>query len=266
MGNSPSPIVTFLTDFGSADEYVGCMKGEVLKRCRDAIFVDLLHGVEPGDIVRGALALAAAVPHFPVGTIHVAVVDPGVGSERRPLAVDCGAYTLVGPDNGILSLAMSPDAIVYELNRDEFFAKRVSTTFHGRDVFSPIAGHLAAGKTAGELGSPVADLVTVDLPHPVRAKDGVVGEVLYADRFGNLVTSLTRADLAAADADAVVTLGDVAVGPLRTTYSDEAPGGLIAVVGGTDRLEIAVANGSARDRFGPRGARGTRVHFGPGRA
>ena len=261
MGAATRPVVTFLTDFGSVDEYVGCMKGEVLRRCRDAVLVDLSHGIEPGDVLRGALALQAAVPSFPEGTIHVAVVDPGVGSSRRALVVDCGTYRLVGPDNGILAPATTADASVYVLDRAEFFAAKISRTFHGRDVFGPVAGHLAAGRPARDLGTPVADMVTLSLPTARRAADGVVGEVLYADRFGNLVTTIASPDLAGLGAAPEVTLGDVVIGRLRATYSDGAKGEVVAVVGSTDRVEIAVVEGSARERFGARGGRGTRVHI-----
>lgn len=255
------PVVSFLTDFGSADEYVGVMKGQVLRRCREAVLVDISHDIDPGDVRRGALALANAVPHFPDGTIHVAVIDPGVGSERRALVVDCGSCLLLGPDNGLLSVAMSAGARAYVLDRAQFFAPQVSATFHGRDVFAPVAGHLAAGRVVQELGSPVSEVQLLRLPVPRSVEGGVVGEVLYSDRFGNLVTSIDRGRIESLDCDACVMLGDVTIGSIRCTYADAPADTLVALVGSTDRLEISVVGGSAAARFGPRGARGTRVQI-----
>ena len=234
----------------------------MLRRCRDAVLVDISHEIDPGDVLRGALALANAVPHFPDGTIHVAVIDPGVGSERRALLVDCGDCLLVGPDNGLLSLAMASGAQAYVLDRAEFFLSQVSTTFHGRDVFAPVAGHLALGRTAEEMGSPVSEIQLLRLPIPRSIEGGIIGEVLYADRFGNLVTSIDRVSIKSLDDDACVMVGDVAIGSIRSTYTDAPEDAFVALVGSTDRLEISVVGGSAAARFGPRGARGVRVQIG----
>jgi S-adenosylmethionine hydrolase len=262
VGAPPSPIVTFTSDFGSFDEYVGVMKGEVLRRCRDAVLVDLSHDIDAGDVLRGALILEAAVSHFPPGTIHVAVVDPEVGSSRNPLLVDCGDYILVGPDNGLLCAAMTDDAKVYILDQSEFFLPHVSSTFHGRDLFAPIAGHLASGRLPAELGSVTTDLCKIAISAVQSVEDGAVGEILYADRFGNLVTNIARGDLPAIPSSLTVTVGDVEIGEIRRTYSDGDSASLIALFGSDDRLEIAVVGGSAAARFGSRAARGTRVQVG----
>jgi S-adenosylmethionine hydrolase len=251
-----------LSDFGSADEYVGVMKGDVLRRCGDAVIVDISHEIDPGDVTRAALALANAVQHFPDGTIHVAVVDPGVGSERRALLVDCGNCLLVGPDNGLLSLAMPSGAQAYALDRAEFFVSEVSATFHGRDVFAPVAGHLAAGRVAREMGSPVAEIQLLRLPMPRSIEGAIIGEFLYADHFGNLVTNIDRVNIESLDDDACVVVGDVAIGSIQSTYTDAQEDALVALIGSTDRLEISVVGGSAAARLGPRGARGASVRIG----
>ncbi len=237
------------------------MKGAVLTRCRDATLVDITHEIEPGQVTRGALALAAAVGHFPVGSIHIAVVDPGVGSARKSLVIDCADYVLVGPDNGLLMLACTPEANAYVLDRSEHYAGDVSATFHGRDVFAPTAGRIAAGATPEELGSrvPLDSLVAVDLPKPRATQTGLVGEVMYADHFGNLVTNLSREDIGALGGTVAVTIAETDIGPLRRTYADAAAGVLIALIGSNDRLEVALVGGSAGNHLSGLTAPGAQV-------
>lgn len=257
-----APPVALLTDFGYADPYVGAMKGAILSVCPGATLVDLVHDLPAHDVLAGALALEAAHPHFPPGTIFVAVIDPGVGSARRGLALAVSGRTFVGPDNGLFTLVLGPDARVHALEDTRFFRSPVSPVFHGRDVFGPVAGHLALGRRLEELGPALSHTVRLNLPTPRRTVWGYEGEVLHVDRFGNLITSLTVAEvdsLAAGTPAAVRTLiGSCAV-PLVRTYSDVAEGVPLALVGSGGRLEVAVHRGRAAQALGA--GRGTIVRL-----
>ncbi len=239
------PLVALLTDFGLADPYVGAMKGAILSVCPDATLVDLVHELPVHDVLAGALALEAAHAFFPSGTVFVAVVDPGVGSARRGLAIATGGWTFVGPDNGIFTLVLGTDARVHALENAEFFRKPVSAVFHGRDVFGPVAGHLALGRGLEEMGPTVLEAVRLDFPTPRRDGAAWQGEVLYVDRFGNLVTSLTAAEVASLPgADLRVCFGPH-VFPVVATYSDRSEGMLLALLGSGGRLEVAMNRGNA---------------------
>lgn len=248
-----SPLVALLTDFGSADPYVGAMKGAILSACPEARLVDLVHELPPHDVLAGALALDAAHPTFPAGTVFLAVVDPGVGSARRGLALEAGGRLFVGPDNGLFTLVLRdhPDARVHGLEDARLFRSPVSPVFHGRDVFGPVAGRLAGGLAIAAVGPSVFDPVALDLPEPRRlGADEWEAEVLHVDRFGNLTTGLPGRALEDAR-EVQVVVGGVAV-PFVRTYSDVAPGGLCALVGSSGRLEVAAREGSARERLGAR--------------
>jgi len=249
-----APIVTLTTDFGTRDPWVGIMKGVILGIAPTARLVDLSHDVAAQDILEGALCLEAAAPFFPRGTIHLAVVDPGVGSARRAIAVRAGGQYYVGPDNGLLSLAFAqaptPMAAV-ELTAAEYRLSPLSRTFHGRDLFAPAAAHLAAGVALERFGRAIADPVRLVLPVSQRAGDHVRGEVLAVDRFGNLVTSLRGEDLSGlASSKLVVEIGEVRLGAPLSAYADAPPGGLGAIVGSTGRLEIFARDGSAHAMLG----------------
>ncbi len=205
------PIVTFTTDFGFSDGYVGAMKGVVLSLAPDARLVDITHGIAAQDVAGGAIALAQAASLFPRGTIHVAVVDPGVGGARADVVVASGGSVFIGPDNGVLSLAAAAEPRqVYRIDAAAFRREPVSPTFHGRDVFAPTAGRLAAGAAPADVGPPMASLVELDPPLVRRVGDRVEGRVTYVDRFGNLLTSLA-ADLVWPDAhiEVIGARGDV---------------------------------------------------------
>jgi hypothetical protein len=239
------PVITLTTDFGLRDPFVGIMKGVLLSICPSARLVDLTHGVEPQDIQGAGLALEGAVAFFPPGTVHLAVVDPGVGSARRALAVRAPGYYLVGPDNGLFTFALEEIGwTAVALTAAEYRLPEVSRTFHGRDVFAPAAAHLARGVAPERFGPAVDDPVLVPWPE-VRAVGGAVaGAVLHVDRFGNLITSIA--------ADAVEALGaGVSVHiagrhlPLVGTYADLPLGAAGALIGSGNRLEVAVREGSA---------------------
>ena len=251
-----APIITLTTDFGTRDPWVGIMKGVILGICPGVELVDLGHDIAPQDVLEGALCLEAAVRFFPAETIHLAVVDPGVGGSRRGVAVQAGGQCFVGPDNGLLSLAVAqaggPTEAVELANR-AYRLEPLSRTFHGRDLFAPAAAHLAKGVPLARFGSSVTDLVTLSLPPAQRADGRVLGEVIGVDRFGNLVTSVTEADLAGLDGGPralVVEVAGVAVGAPVAAYAEAPLGGAGAVVGSTGRLEIFVREGSARALLG----------------
>ncbi|OGL05760.1 MAG: hypothetical protein A3I03_10345 [Candidatus Rokubacteria bacterium RIFCSPLOWO2_02_FULL_68_19] len=255
-----APIITLTTDFGTRDPFVGAMKGVILGIAPDARLVDLTHEIAPHDVLEGALALEAAAGFFPPGTVHLAVMDPGVGSSRRPLAVAAQGQFFVGPDNGLFSFALAGQGwSAVCLEAAAYRPPRVSRTFHGRDVFAPAAAHLALGTPLPNFGRAVTDPVLIPWPTARRQGDGLVGEVVHADRFGNLVTSVRAADLEAlGPAEAlVVELEGEEVGSIVGCFADIPAGGAGALVGGSDRLEIAVREGSAAASTGAR--RGSRI-------
>jgi S-adenosylmethionine hydrolase len=244
------PIVTLTTDFGSRDGYAGAMKGVVLSLAPGATVVDITHGVPPQDVVAGAVALAQAAPLFPPGTIHVAVVDPGVGGARADLLVEAGGSFFVGPDNGVLSLAARAGRRIYRIEAPAFRREPVSPTFHGRDVFAPTAGRLAAGAPASDAGPRVENMTDLAPPVLARRKGGVEGQVIHVDAFGNLITSLGAEHVPPEASIEVEGTGGVYHPVLARTFSDVAAGALVAYVGSGGQLEIARRNGSAAAHVG----------------
>ena len=231
------------------------MKGVILGICPAARLVDLSHDIGPQDVLEGALCLEAAVSFFPKGTIHLAVIDPGVGASRRPMALRSAGQCFVGPDNGLFSLVLERGGRrveAVELTSAEYRLARVSRTFHGRDIFAPAAAHLASGVPLERLGRAMTDPVRLVLPSSRREDGLVAGEVIGADRFGNLLTSVTEADLAGLDGPLglVVEIGGIRVGAPVAAYSEALPGSVGAVVGSTGRLEVFVRDGSAQAALG----------------
>lgn len=249
----PRPTIAFLSDFGTRDHYVGAMKGAALTICPDAALVDITHEIEPQDVLQGALELDAAFRFFPPGTIFVAVVDPGVGSTRRGIAAAAHGYRFVAPDNGLLTPVLGDFAAVeaVELTERRYARAAISRTFEGRDRFAPAAAWMAVGTPLAALGPRISDPVRLRIPTPVGDADGLRGEVVRVDRFGNLVTNIDRAAVTALGADRVrVRAGTHDVGGLVGTYADVPPGAPCALFGSSDRLEVAVSGGSAAARLG----------------
>jgi hypothetical protein len=247
----PSGIITLLTDFGLDDAYVGVVKGVILGINAAAHLVDLTHAVPPQDILRGALLLETAYRVFPAGTVHLAVVDPGVGGARRPLALLADGHYFVGPDNGLLGfLDGIPGAAAVALTNPAYHRTAVSRTFHARDIFGPVAAHCSLGVPLHRFGPPVRRLARHGWPRPRRAGGRVVGQVLLVDRFGNLLTNLTAKDLPAGRRACVLEIGRERIEGLSGTYGDRPPGALGAVVDSSGRVEIFVREGRARDRLG----------------
>jgi S-adenosylmethionine hydrolase len=243
------PIITLTTDFGLRDPFVGIMKGVILSICPPARLVDLTHDLEPQDVRGASLALEAALPFFPDGTVHLAVVDPGVGSGRRALAIRAGGQYLVGPDNGVLTPGLRGDRwTAVALGAPEYRLADVSRTFHGRDVFAPAAAYLAAGVPLERLGAVAADPVLEPIPGSRLEGDVLIGEVLSVDRFGNLLTSVEGARLAAlaGDGPVAVEVSGRPVAGFVDAYADGGDGRPAAIIGSTGRVEIFVRGGSAR--------------------
>ncbi len=239
------PLITLLTDFGSTDSYVAEMKGVMLVRCPAATLVDVTHAVPPGDVRSGAYLLGRAWHRFPAGTVHLAVVDPGVGTARAALALGAHGHWFVGPDNGLFTPVLSGIEVeIVVLPTPDGAAP----TFHGRDLFAPAAAAIAGGTVLSALGARLATIparLTYTEPH-YQGK-AVIGEIVYVDRFGTLVTNLTTELV---PPYAVIQVEDLDIGPLRRTFSDVPTGGLLAYVGSGGVIEIAVRDGSAARRLG----------------
>ncbi|HEY3067641.1 MAG TPA: SAM-dependent chlorinase/fluorinase [Methylomirabilota bacterium] len=250
-------VITLTTDFGLRDPYVAELKGTILGINPDVQLVDVSHDVDPHDITEAALTVEAAAPRFPPGTIHVAVVDPGVGTARRGLVVTAGGHVFVGPDNGLFTACFGRAGWrAVELTAPEYRAAVVSRTFHGRDVFAPAAAHLSLGVDPARFGPGVDDPVRLTWPDVRALPDAVAGTVLHVDRFGNLITSIHRDTVESLGAGVTVRVARRLL-PLVGTYGDLPPGAPGALVGSRDRLEIAVREGSAAGLLGA--GRGTSV-------
>lgn len=245
-------VITLITDFGTQDWFVGAMKGVILSIAPGAQVVDITHEVRPGDVWAGAFALAASWRCFPRGSVHVAVVDPGVGSHRPALAVETDEGIFVGPDNGVLSLALADQRLrsVRALQNQKYFRTPVSATFHGRDIFAPVAAHLSRGLAVSKLGPPVDNLVRLAEPQPARRGRTVAGRIVYLDRFGNAITNLAAdCELLSGRRSACVVAAGEHVCPVREFYQAVPRGRPVAVPGSTGFWEIAVNGGSAAERL-----------------
>ncbi len=267
MGCLPLSIahITLLTDFGLQDPYVGIMKGAIAQICPEATVIDLTHQIPPQDVAAARFALLSAYPYFPQGTIHTVVVDPGVGTARRAIALRTASGYLVGPDNGVLLGVMQHHGALEAVtltNRQYWRNPNPSNTFHGRDIFAPVAAHLAAGVDFAALGMalPLDTLIRLDLPSPEQPSDGsLIGQIQAIDRFGNLITTIPATAVCPAS---TVILGDLTIS-LATTYGAGAVGSLLALIGSHGWLEVAVNGGSAHTYCGAQV--GDRVSLHPGR-
>ena len=255
-------VITFTTDFGQADGYAAAMKGVALDINPEAVLVDISHSIAPQDIAQAAFILSTVYEFYPVRTIHLVIVDPGVGTERRAVILRTPHADFVAPDNGVLSYIIrhyatgqaksgkyrlepgdSLEAIA--ISRPEFWRSPVSNTFHGRDIFTPVAAHLSLGIPPSEFGEPVNSLVVLPAVGPDRLSDGtLVGHILHIDSFGNLITDIKSSDLTRDDPDLTIEAGGQLISGTSHTYSSGK--GLIALIGSSGYLEIALPDGSAR--------------------
>jgi len=234
-------IITLLTDFGLSDSYVAEVKGVLLSLAPDATLVDVSHQVSPGDVRGGQYLLARAWQRFPPGTVHLAVVDPGVGTSRRALAAAAGGHWFVAPDNGLLSFLDRPRFVSIPI------PSHAAPTFHGRDVFAPAAAALASGTPLERLGASITDPSISLLPSPHHDGTAVMGEVVYVDRFGTLISNIPGPDV---EPGVRIRVAGTDVGALRRTFGDVERGTLVAFVGSGGTVEIAVRDGSAARLLG----------------
>jgi S-adenosylmethionine hydrolase len=246
------PVITLTTDFGLADGYVGTMQGVILSIAPQVTLVDLSHQVPAQDVRAGAFVLYQAVTYFPPDTIHVVVVDPGVGSQRRALAVHTAQGILVAPDNGVLDYVLASTHVhkAVSLTSPAYQLPEVSTTFHGRDIFAPAAAHLTNGVPLSQFGPPAINLVRLPVPKPERKPNGdLIAHVMHVDRFGNLILDATASDLTWEEV--VIKLGKRTIKGMSRTFADVAVGEPVAYVGSSrDHVEIAVRDGNAAREMG----------------
>ncbi|MFH0725093.1 MAG: SAM-dependent chlorinase/fluorinase [Pseudomonadota bacterium] len=252
------PVISLLTDFGLSDTYVGIMKGVILSRAPEARIVDISHGILPQHLVKAAFLIDSAYRYFPKGTVHVVVVDPGVGSDRTIIVLEAAGYFFMAPNNGVLTMILEKTtaAKAVKVENRRFFLETVSRTFHGRDIFAPVAAYLSLGGDIHELGSRVApsDLMRLPIPKPLIGKTGeLIGVVIDIDRFGNLITNINE-DLIQALCEnsgpaVIVGIGGNRICDLKASYADVSPGATLAIIGSRGTLEISINRGRAKDFF-----------------
>jgi S-adenosylmethionine hydrolase len=246
------PIVTLTTDFGLNDHFVGAMKGVILDIVPEAAIVDISHAVQAYDVLDGALAIAQAYSYFPTGTVHMVVVDPGVGTTRRPILASSDGYHFVAPDNGVLSMVYAREERIHvrHITSDHYFRQPMSSTFHGRDVFAPVAAYLAKMVDSHKFGDEIEDYVKFAAPKPKAAGENRIrAVVLKVDRFGNLVTNVTPADVpalfAAKPSAFKIVVGSREITEIHSTYAEGSPGEVFGILGSMGYLEIAANRGAA---------------------
>ena len=249
MKTERRPVITLLTDFGTADYFVGAVKGAILSVNPRAVIVDITHEVPAQDIQAGAFALLAAYESFPSGTVHVAVVDPGVGSTRRPIIVKANKQFFVGPDNGIFTYIYDrdPSHKVFHVTEEEYFREAPSTTFHGRDIFAPVAAALSKGVRAKNFGPSIDDAVRLEnsLELEVQKNGRLCGRIIHIDRFGNCITNITRENLT--ENDAALRVNGKTIRTFRTFYGEDTTHEPFAIWGSTGFLEFSINGASAAE-------------------
>ncbi|MCY3713170.1 MAG: SAM-dependent chlorinase/fluorinase [Gemmatimonadetes bacterium] len=247
-------VITLLTDFGLSDAFVGTMKGVILGICPEARIVDLSHEITPQRIEEGAFVLRTAYAYFPEGTVHVAVVDPGVGGTRRALIVETSRHRFVGPDNGIFAhvYAREADLRVVSVTEPRFMLPEISNTFHGRDVFAPVAAHLALGAPVSDFGPEIADYETGTVTKPMAHEGGINGRVLHIDRYGNIITDIGDSLFLEKTRDKRfrIRLADFVLDRVSASYDEVAAGAALAILDSAGLLEIAVNGGNAAEKLG----------------
>ncbi len=252
------PIVTLMTDFGTRDHFVGVLKGVIWGIAPEARIADITHEILPQNVRQAGLLLSRACPYFPPQTVHVIVVDPGVGTTRRPIAARIGDQFFVAPDNGLLTLMLEKgrsrnwQVEIVHLDRPRFWLKNVSNLFHGRDVFAPVGAHLANGVPIDQVGTPVFDPILLEIPRPEQTTTGLRGEVNNIDHFGNISCNINGIDLSPwmdAKSSLRFRLCGREIRGLSTAFGDHSPGSLVALIGSSDNLVISEVNGDAAGRL-----------------
>jgi S-adenosyl-L-methionine hydrolase (adenosine-forming) len=262
MAMTTRPLITLTTDFGLTDPFVGVMKGVIASICPTAHVIDITHGVKAFDVLEGALAIWQAIRYFPADTVHTIVVDPGVGSSRQPVLCRMGNAWFIAPDNGVLTLVerdvrrRGGTVSHRSIENRQYMLPAQSNTFHGRDIFAPVAAHLASQMERGKVqpetfGPEIESLIQLDLPEPIHNSDGSIeGVILKSDHFGNLLTNLAAGDVPADRTNLSIELGTLHINRFCRYYAEVSEGELFAIVGSSGLLEIAVNRGSAKDQTG----------------
>ena len=254
MNLAPSGLITLMTDFGTSDHYVGVMKGVMLNINQQVQIVDITHAIPPQDIHGAAFLIDSAYRYFPTGTIHVIVVDPGVGSERRAIVCRTETTYFVCPDNGILTHILHNEKHVHAIavENSVYFLPQVSNTFHGRDIFAPVAAHLSRGVPIDELGSPVARTLQLPIPKLQVTDKVVIGHIVWIDSFGNLVTNISHEIVDALEGrdSVVIHAGNTEIYYFNRSYAESTVGEPLAIVGSFNRLEISINQGNAAQTLG----------------
>ncbi|MFW6147277.1 MAG: SAM hydrolase/SAM-dependent halogenase family protein [Thermodesulfobacteriota bacterium] len=259
----PSNVITLTTDFGLQDPYVGMIKGVILTINPQANIVDITHEIPAGSIRQGSMIIDKASRYFPSGTVHVAVVDPGVGSTRRPIAVVAADHFFVGPDNGLFwpIIQEQPHTEVIHLTESRYWLNTVSSTFHGRDIFAPVAAHLSLGVDPRVLGKQVGNPVSLSQPFLKREHNLITGEVIHVDHFGNLITNIPRELLTefSSSEGLRIAVGELNLRGIHAAYHEVPEGEALALIGSSNLLEIALNGGSAKAELGDAYGIGTKV-------
>jgi len=244
-------MITLLTDFGDADFYVGSMKGVILNINPNIQMVDISHAVYPQNIEQAAFVLKQVYHYFPEGTIHVVVVDPGVGSERRIIAVSTGDYIFLAPDNGVLKYIYEDysEYKVIEVTNKRYFLDDVSTTFHGRDIFAPAAAHLSLGHNITDFGKQISNYIRPEIIKPVREGNKITGQVIYIDSFGNCITNISS-ELMESKNGIQIRIKNLVLSEIKSNYSEVSKGEVLALLGSSGMMEISVNQGNAQKQYG----------------
>jgi S-adenosylmethionine hydrolase len=251
-----NPLIVLMTDFGVGGIYTGIMKAVIHSICREAEIIDLIHNIQPQNIKQAAFLLGNSISYFPEETIFVIVVDPGVGSSRKSLVIKSGKRYFVTPDNGLVSYVASQDSggEVYELTNKEYFREKISSTFHGRDIFAPVAAHLASGIEIQKFGNKINLSDIIQIPPPLFHKESFncwLGEIIYSDSFGNIITSLNSEDIGIDISDPTLNenwrfeVSNQIIKGLKRTYAEANPGELLAYIGSFGYIEMGISNGNA---------------------
>lgn len=254
MDLAPVRVITLMTDFGTSDHYVGVMKGVILNINPQVEIIDITHTIPPQDVHATAFLIDSAYRYFPTGTIHVIVVDPGVGSGRRAIACRTETAYFVCPDNGILTHILRNEEGIHTVavENSAYFLPQVSNTFHGRDIFAPVAAHLSRGVPIDKLGSPVAESVQLPIPKPQVTDNTIIGQVIWIDVFGNLITNISQEVLESLEGrdSVVIRAGSTEIDHFNRSYAESAVGDVLAIVGSFNKLEISINQGNAAQTLG----------------
>ena len=262
---NPNNIITLTTDFGTTDIFVGVMKGVIFNINPDAKIIDITHDIEPQDVYAGAFLLSSAYHYFPPGTIHVGVIDPGVGSTRRAIAVETKRYCFVVPDNGLLSHVLCNETVCCAINltNPKYFLPQVSDTFHGRDIFAPVAAHISRGVSLNSLGEQITNIAQIPISTPNTSESEIIGHIPYIDRFGNLITNISQElfESVKRGRHFIIFVKDRQIQRICRAYAESSVGELLGIFSSFGNLEIAINEGNAAETLGVKRGNLIKIRF-----